>query len=113
MNLTKELISPKTCWRAVATSVTRSRRRDEVSKKFKNTQIKINILSGEQEAQWALQSVAGAATTGPFLIADLGGGSLELILVKLPDASHSSFQRGCPMAARTEFRCPPSWPTPP
>ena len=83
MNLTKGLINPKTCWRAVATSALREANdRDEVIQKVQdNTQIKINILSGEQEAQWALRSVAEARPLpGPFLVADLGGGSLELIL---------------------------------
>ena len=84
MNLTKELINPKTCWRAVATGRCCDciDDRDEVIQKVQdNTQIKINILSGEQEAQWALRSVAEARPLpGPFLVADLGGGSLELIL---------------------------------
>ncbi|MEC7195615.1 MAG: hypothetical protein VXW23_01400 [Planctomycetota bacterium] len=83
MNFTKELINPKTCWRAVATSALREADdRDEVIQIVQeNTQIKINILSGEQEAQWALRSVAEARPLqGSFLVADLGGGSLELIL---------------------------------
>ena len=83
MNLTKVLINPKICWRAVATSALREADdRDEVIHSvLENTQIKINILSGEQEAQWALRSVAEARPLpGPFLVADLGGGSLELIL---------------------------------
>ena len=83
MNLTKELINPKICWHAVATSALREADdRDEVIQTVQeNTQIKINILSGEQEAQWALRSVAEARPLpGTFLVADLGGGSLELIL---------------------------------
>ena len=83
MNLTKVLINPKICWRAVATSALREAEdRDEVIQSVQEkTQIKINILSGEQEAQWALRSVAEAQPLpGPFLVADLGGGSLELIL---------------------------------
>ena len=83
MNLTKELINPKICWRAVATSALREADdRDEVIQSvLESTQIKINILSGEQEAKWALRSVAEARPLpGPFLVADLGGGSLELIL---------------------------------
>lgn len=83
MNLTKELINPKIYWHAVATSALREADdRDEVIQTVQEkTQIKINILSGEQEAQWALRSVAEARPLpGTFLVADLGGGSLELIL---------------------------------
>ena len=83
VNLTKKLGNPRTCWRAVATSALREADdRDEVIQGVhQKTQIEINILSGEQEAQWALRSVAVARPLpGPFLVADLGGGSLELIL---------------------------------
>ena len=83
MNVTKEITNPKVYWRAVATSALREADdRDEVIQSVQEeTQIKINILSGKQEAQLALRSVSEAQPLpGPFLVADLGGGSLELIL---------------------------------
>ena len=83
MNVTKEITNTKAYWRAVATSALREADdRDEVIQSVQEeTQIKINILSGKQEAQLALRSVSEAQPLpGPFLVADLGGGSLELIL---------------------------------
>ena len=68
MNFTKELINPKTCWCRRNQPLREADDRDEVIQKVQdNTQIKINILSGEQEAQWALRSVAEARPLpGPF-----------------------------------------------
>ena len=83
INLTEELTDPTPHWLAVATSALREANdRDEVIQSVqRTTQIKINILTGEQEAQLALRSVAAVQPlAGPFLVADLGGGSLELIL---------------------------------
>ena len=70
-------------WLAVATSALREAGdRDQVIQKVREaTQIEIEILSGEEEAKLALQSVTAVQPlNGPFVVADLGGGSLELTL---------------------------------
>ena len=83
VNLTRESSNAPPHWLAVATSALREADdRDEVIRSVQEaTQIGIEVLSGEQEAQLALRSVAAVRPLpGPFLVADLGGGSLELIL---------------------------------
>ena len=70
-------------WKAVATSAMREADdRVHVIRSIQEaTHLEIQILSGEQEAELALRSVAAVRSlTGPFVVADLGGGSLELIL---------------------------------
>ena len=70
-------------WKAIATSAMREATdRDDVVRSIQEaTQLEVQILSGEQEAELALRSVATVQSLkGQFAIADLGGGSLELIL---------------------------------
>ena len=85
-------------WLVVATSALREANdRDQVVQRVKSaTRIDIKILSGEQEAELALRSVTAVRPLpGPFLVADLGGGSLELILGQDSQMLRcSSFQLG-------------------
>lgn len=70
-------------WKAVATSAMRDAKdRDQVACAVKeSTSIDLHLLSGHQEAILALRAVATAHPLhGPFAVADLGGGSLELII---------------------------------
>ena len=70
-------------WKAVATSAMREATdREEAIRSIQEaTQLEVQILSGEQEAELALGSVVAVQPLkGPFAVADLGGGSLELVL---------------------------------
>ncbi|MDX1904337.1 MAG: phosphatase [Thermonemataceae bacterium] len=69
---------------AVATSALRNAKnqRDTLEKVFEETQIKIEVISGEKEAEYIYYGVKTALKIGPenALIMDIGGGSVEFIL---------------------------------
>jgi exopolyphosphatase/guanosine-5'-triphosphate,3'-diphosphate pyrophosphatase len=58
--------------------------------------LRTEIISGEQEAEWAFQGVASASRFdhNPLLILDLGGGSAEFIL---GHGAHQNFARSFPL----------------
>ena len=105
VTLTKELITPKTHWRAVATSALREAEdRDEVIQSVQEkTQIKINILSGEQEAQWALQSVAQLDHCQDISGRGLGRREFGINLGHDDQMLRCSSFQSCPVATRIGF----------
>ena len=70
---------------AVGTHVFRSaKNRSEVLEKIKvETDIQIEVLTEEEEAEWSYRgALYGKDLTGKILMADIGGGSTELVLGK-------------------------------
>ncbi len=96
--LTSESTNSEPHWLLVATSALREADdRCEVIQRIQSAaQIDIKVLSGQQEAKLALRSVTAVRPLpGSFLVADLGGGSLELILGQDSQMLRcSSFQLG-------------------
>lgn len=70
--------------RVIATSATRDavNPEDLLSAIQRESGLKVEIISGEQEAEWVLQGVATdpELARGPLLVLDVGGGSTEFIL---------------------------------
>ncbi|HZV36041.1 MAG TPA: Ppx/GppA phosphatase family protein [Verrucomicrobiae bacterium] len=70
--------------RVIATSATRDavNPEDLLSAIQRESGLKVEIISGEQEAEWVLKGVATdpELARGPLLVLDVGGGSTEFIL---------------------------------
>ena len=72
--------------------------------------LEMEIISGEQEAEWVFQGVgsSGQFSTSPTLILDVGGGSTEFIL---GEQGHARWARSFPLGTvRLLERFPPSDP---
>jgi exopolyphosphatase/guanosine-5'-triphosphate,3'-diphosphate pyrophosphatase len=84
--------------RVIATSAAREAKNpgDLVSVIKRATGLKLEIISGEQEAEWAFRGVTSdpALAGAPLLILDVGGGSTEFIL---GSGAHMHFQRSFPL----------------
>jgi exopolyphosphatase/guanosine-5'-triphosphate,3'-diphosphate pyrophosphatase len=69
-------------------------------------QLKLEIISGAQEAEWAFQGATSGTdlATPPLLLLDVGGGSSEFIL---GHGGHKSFARSFPLGTvRLMEKCP-------
>lgn len=84
--------------RVTATSAAREAKNPDglVSVIERMTGLKLEIISGEQEAEWAFRGVSTdrALAGAPLLILDVGGGSTEFIL---GCGAHMHFQRSYPL----------------
>ena len=84
--------------RVFATSAARdaANQNDLVSAIEKASDLKLEIISGEQEAEWAFQgAISGQDFAGtPLLLLDVGGGSSEFIV---GHGRHKSFARSFPI----------------
>jgi len=84
--------------RVVATSAARDavNQRELISAIEVASGLKVEIISGDQEAEWAFQGVTSdpALATLPLLLLDVGGGSTEFILGK---GDHKHFQHSFPL----------------
>lgn len=84
--------------RVIATSAARDARNaaDLISTIERAAGLKTEIISGEQEADWAFQGVTtdGELARTPLLILDVGGGSTEFILGR---GTQKSFARSFPL----------------
>jgi exopolyphosphatase/guanosine-5'-triphosphate,3'-diphosphate pyrophosphatase len=73
-------------FRAVATSAMREAKNNSeiVDKLFKETGVKIEIISGEEEAKLVARAIESKINLrkGRFLLIDIGGGSIELIVME-------------------------------
>lgn len=72
--------------RAVATSAVREARNREafIARIRRETRLKVEVISGAQEAQFIFNAARHALGLdgGPYLLIDIGGGSVELVLVR-------------------------------
>ncbi|HXS68162.1 MAG TPA: Ppx/GppA phosphatase family protein [Candidatus Polarisedimenticolia bacterium] len=84
--------------RVIATSAARDAVNPEelISAVKTAAKLKLEIISGEQEAEWAFHGVTTdpALATQPLLLLDVGGGSTEFILGK---GEHKHFQHSFPL----------------
>ncbi len=72
--------------------------------------LRVNIISGEQEADWVFQGVTsdGGLAAMPLLLLDVGGGSTEFIVGQ---GAHQHFRQSFPLGTvRLLERFPPSDP---
>lgn len=79
---------------------------DLVSAIAEACQLKLEIISGEQEAEWAFQGATCGTdlAKSPLLLLDVGGGSSEFIL---GHGGHQSFARSFPLGTvRMMEKCP-------
>jgi exopolyphosphatase/guanosine-5'-triphosphate,3'-diphosphate pyrophosphatase len=80
-------------YRAVATSAAREARNAGalVRRIYRETEIRLEIISAEEEARLVRTAVVGALgkSERPRLVLDLGGGSLELCLMQRGEARHT------------------------
>ena len=84
--------------RVVATSAARDavNQQELISAIETSSGLKVEIISGDQEAEWAFQGVTTdpELATLPLLLLDVGGGSTEFILGK---GEHKHFQHSFPL----------------
>jgi len=84
--------------RVIATSAARDATNSQelVSALETASGLKVEIISGEQEAEWVFQGVTtdAALAKKPLLLLDVGGGSTELILGQ---GEHKHFQESFPL----------------
>ncbi|HVY68931.1 MAG TPA: Ppx/GppA phosphatase family protein [Verrucomicrobiae bacterium] len=98
--------------RVIATSATRDavNRADLLSALAASAGVTVEVISGDQEAEWAFRGVLSdpARATGPLLILDVGGGSTEFVL---GDVSGLRFRQSFPLGVvRLHEQAPPADP---